>query len=812
MSSSTQTPFLKSVKEKLSAESSESDFLLIEDTPDYPKLAANGINFLWKAFPYALHTFQYIKASTTEPTRNVVKCYKNKNSAYKEAYAYNQKGYDVYFMVNEGDGRVIPPHRTSRSQDNISFISKCFIDTDNCPIEKVREYLDSVGITPHAEIESSPGRYHLYFDVIPASATPQNILQWKAVQNMLHRLGDETIKNPSKSLGMDKTMHDFSKLLRVPGFTHVKKLYTVRLVCHNEDLPLFSLDNLFTATGGQRYIDYNVTNYGKAEPSNVPDLDVPGASPIEPGDRYSSLQSLALHLANQTGTPASEHLSTFKSFVTNRLDNSDHVYLTKSGELTAKSKALFDSAFAKVATEIRHQPNSQQNLTASLLKSEDSTTISPWFLPDDFYTSAPNGFGDVVKQVLSNSLYPCAALSFGTFLTGLSLLKCKTHLTPHGSAPSLYTLNVAISGYGKGDPMTMLQNTFWHYGHGKLLANKIRSDRGVYEHLSSNNGYGLFLLDEVAPLLKTIQQKDASSHHAYIAEALLQLYSSGAMKGVSFGKVGKSTAKSGEKEIVIDNPMLAVCGFTVPYEFESLFSSDSVVKGLFQRFIPIVADITRVPKNELADKHAIIKSDLFASIPGATELDNDGNPVEALSNSPIVKMTYSPQALKEFRRIEDYYRDKLISSAKDPETAMYSGLYSRLAEQIERVATVLSTGEIDLPTLLYAVRFIESRHTATMAIADRTVLKGRGSVGIENETVVVDTLTKICKEENAVVVYKSDVYARCRRQFSSMKEFDQAINECVELRRITLVPGFKKNIKNARPGMGMKLGEIFDTK
>ena len=611
---------------------------------------------------------------------------------------------------------------------------------------------------------------------------------------------------------MDKTMHDFSKLLRVPGFTHVKKLHTVRLVCPNEDLSIHQLDDLFTLTGGQRYLDYNVTNYGKVEPSNVPDLDVsPDTAPIEPGDRYAALQSLALHLANQTDTPPQEHLSTFSNFIRTRLHNDDGVYLTPDNQLTAKSKALFDSAFRKVATEIEHSPTSAPNLTASLLKS-DEPTISPWFLPDDFYTSAPNGFGSIVQQVMQNSLYPCAALAFGTFLTGLSLLKCKTHLTPHGSAPSLYTLNVAISGYGKGDPMTMLQNTFWHYGHGKLLANKIRSDRGVYEHLSSNNGYGLFLLDEVAPLLKTIQQKDASSHHAYIAEALLQLYSSGAMKGVSFGKVGKSTAKSGEKEIVIDNPMLAVCGFTVPYEFESLFSSDSVVKGLFQRFIPIVADITRVPKNERADKHAIIKSDLFAAVPGTTELDNDGNPVEVLSNSPIVKMSYTPQALKEFRRIEDHYRDMLISSAKDPETALYSGLYSRLAEQIERVATVLSTGEIDLPTLTYAVQFIESRHKATMAIADRTVMKGAGSSSLEKETIIVDALTKICKEENAPVVFKREVYHRCRRRFSSMKEFDQAVSECVELQRITLVPGFKKaGEKGARPGMGMKLGDLFDT-
>lgn len=752
---------------------------------DVPEPSPIGIATLYRLFPYHLHTFQYMRDG-----KSLVRTYKDANTAYKEALSYNLQGYDVYFMVNEGDGIVHTGKRIARSQANVLALTACFMDTDNCPIEKVDAYLESIGLVPHLRVESSPGRFHLYFLIHSEEPLRHNVDRWKAVQHMLHRLGDPNIR-PS-SLGLDGTMHDYSKVLRVPGFMHIKKTFLVS-IRDEKDLPPYTLDDLYGMVGADNLL-YDLT----LTTSSVPDLN--SSSIIEPGERYTALQSLALSLAN---SPDPDNFATFETFVKTRLDNSDHVYLNPDNTLTSKSLALFTSATDKLQRETA--------LKLAHIRQSLEPKPSPWHLPDSFYLSAPNGFGDVVKQVMHYSLYPCAALAFGTFLTGLSILKSRTHLTPGGSSPALYTLNVAISGYGKGDPMALLQNMFVHLGVGKLIENRIRSDRGIYNHLAYNDGYGLFLLDEVAPLLKAIQDPKASSHHAFIAEAFLSLYSAGAMKGVSFGKLAASGTKKGEPEIIIDNPMLAICGFTVPSEFNKLFSEESVAKGLFQRFIPIVPEITYVKENENADKHALVKSDLFTSYMQANEVDETGAAVPSLHAPVRTRLRYTEEAHRHFLSISEGYRKTLIETAKDPEVAHTSGLYSRLAEQIERVASVLSFGDIDMTTLTYAQEFIESRHRAMLAVAGTIIQKTVVTSPIERETALVNAVARICSELDTDTITKRELYQRTRRSFKDVREFEESLKSAVELGQLVLIHDYirpNENRKRQRPQMGIRLGEV----
>lgn len=805
MSSSTRIRSSNFQKKDLESFTNETEFLFTEESsPDPSKIAAQGIDFLFNHFTYELHTFQFIKSFPDGKTASPVKTFTDKKKAFTTAFNYNKKGYDVYFMVNEGDGITHPGKRVPRSQQSVKELSKCFIDTDNCPVEKVRAYLDSLPLVPHIVIESSPGRFHFYFFIEPTEKVLVTIKHWKAVQNIMHRLGDPSIRQPAKTLGTDSTMHDFSKVLRVPGFMHTTKNFTVKVVEENTH-PYYTLSDLFTITNAESYLDYNLTTFGTDEPKIT--IDLSSTSIIHPGDRYATLQTLAMSLANQANGHAHEQLQQFTHFIKTRIDNTDEIYCTADGTITAKSLALFESAVAKVKLE-------EATKIESIKSSIGKPTPSPWSLTDEFYLTAPNGFGDVVKQVMEYSLYPCAALAFGTFITGLSIIRAKTHFTPGGSSPALYTLNVAPAGYGKGDPMTLLQNMFWSLGYGKLLSNEIRSDRGLYEHLSANLGLGIFLLDEVAPLLKAIQDENAKPHHANIAKAILQLYSASAMKGVSFGKVAKTSGKKSEPEIVIDNPMLALCSYTVPFEFERLFNTDSVAKGLFQRFIPIVAEICLVPSNPTADRHAIIKSDLFNPSMSAQELDDDGNPVEPLETPVRRKARYTGEAARLFAELKDKYRDALITAAKDPDTSHMSGLYSRLAEQIERIATVLSQDEISLGVVEYAARFIESRHQATLAVAHGTILKDRGSAAMEREEKLLRAIAKECTAQESAIVYKTDVYKKVRKTFSSIKEFDIAVAEAAELGKIALVPDYQKTSdktgKLYRKGLGIKLLDVLE--
>lgn len=748
--------------------------------------AAKGINLIF-SWDYSLYTFQFLGApGAGGRAHSIVKLYTptEKQKAFTDSLDYNAKGYDVYFMVNEGTSTVHPGKKTPRSQENVATLSKLFIDTDSCPIGQVNTYLDSINLTPHLTILSSTNRYHLYFYLAPEPKTPQTIYQWQTIQKLLHRLGDPTI-SPAK-IGMDATMHDFSKVLRVPGFLHIKKKTLVTIEA-STDLPFYNLNDLFT------YFDFNASlRPGSFNQffSSMPDLTA--QTIILPGDRFNTLQALTMHLANTTSKLEAKPI--YDSFVKQRLNNDDHVYY--NGTLTKKSLDLFNSAYEKISKERIEVLNSAEDLnsTNTVDSRETSKRISAWHLPDSFYLNAPNNFGSVVQQVMNHSTYPCAALAFGTFITGLSILKSRTHFTPGGSGPALYTLNVAVAGYGKSDPMALLQNLFCSLNVGRLIANDIRSDRGIYAHLAANTGIGIAILDEVAPLLKTIQKDDANTHHAYIAKAILMLYSAGTMRGISLGKVASTTSKKGEKEIILDNPMLAILGFTVPEKFKTVFSVDSITSGLLQRFIPIVPEILFVEKNENSNPHAIISSDLFsipASLIGASDINDEGEAVEPIESIVRQRMLYTPDARKLFESLCRDYRKKFIGAALNAESAAYASIYSRLTEQIERLATVLALDFITPDILDYSKQFLESRHEAQLNMLDNGMLSGEGSRSLEKTDLLYATLLRCREESKSKIVPKRELFRRLQRHFKNSRDFEEVLRDSVEAGKLVIMPNFR---------------------
>ena len=145
---------------------------------------------------------------------------------------------------------------------------------------------------------------------------------------MLHRLGSPTIKNPAKSIGTDATMNDYSKVLRVPGFRHISKGSYV-FACEENDIPNYTLDDLFTLTNAQAYLDYEEEQsfLRSDEPVEIPSLD-PSLPKLKAGERFQALQTLSMHLANTT--EQEEAYNTFYYFIRDRLDNPDNTYLDLS--------------------------------------------------------------------------------------------------------------------------------------------------------------------------------------------------------------------------------------------------------------------------------------------------------------------------------------------------------------------------------------------------------------------------------------------------------------------------------------------------
>jgi P4 family phage/plasmid primase-like protien len=102
----------------------------------------------------------------------------------------------IFFMVNEGDG-------LGRSSENVTRVRALFIDLDGAPLEPVL----CAPLSPHAIVNSSPGRYQVYWMI---EGCPLN--RFEGLQMALARKFDG-----------DRSVRDLCRVMRLPGFYHQKK-------------------------------------------------------------------------------------------------------------------------------------------------------------------------------------------------------------------------------------------------------------------------------------------------------------------------------------------------------------------------------------------------------------------------------------------------------------------------------------------------------------------------------------------------------------------------------------------------------------
>jgi hypothetical protein len=127
---------------------------------------------------------------------------------------YN-KSAGVFVTVNETDGK-------GRAAKNIERVRAVFVDLDGAPLP------GAFHVEPHVVVESSPGRWHLYWLVRDCSRDEFAPLQ----------------KRLAAHYGGDKAVHDLPRVMRLPGFVHRKrKPFRSRLVEAHDHL-IYSVEEV----------------------------------------------------------------------------------------------------------------------------------------------------------------------------------------------------------------------------------------------------------------------------------------------------------------------------------------------------------------------------------------------------------------------------------------------------------------------------------------------------------------------------------------------------------------------------------------
>lgn len=108
----------------------------------------------------------------------------------------NSSGSGVFVVVNATDGQ-------GRKKENITRIRAVFVDLDGSPLGPVLQ----APLSPHIVIQSSPDRYHAYW--------------------MVHEMPLNQFEHVQKALATryagDPSVCDLPRLMRLPGFLHLKK-------------------------------------------------------------------------------------------------------------------------------------------------------------------------------------------------------------------------------------------------------------------------------------------------------------------------------------------------------------------------------------------------------------------------------------------------------------------------------------------------------------------------------------------------------------------------------------------------------------
>lgn len=155
-------------------------------------------------------------------------------------YAYHHKKQSekcgAYVMVNAGDGN-------GRLKNNVVKVRAFFIDLDGSPWEPA-----AMALKPHMRVESSPGRWHLYWLVSDC-----RLDQFKPIQQAIAR-----------KYNGDKSCCDLPRVLRVPGFYHLKKQPVMSILTEVNDLPRYTTQQVIDGLG------LELAAMGKQELSSKP--------------------------------------------------------------------------------------------------------------------------------------------------------------------------------------------------------------------------------------------------------------------------------------------------------------------------------------------------------------------------------------------------------------------------------------------------------------------------------------------------------------------------------------------------------------
>ena len=183
------------------------------DEDDTPYGYDQAAHFLKRLDPEAkAFTFQCLPDSDKAKTKPII-LHGTLQQHWRTLLAQNDKGSGVFVTINETDLK-------GRTAKNIKRVRALFADLDGAPLEPVITSKPK----PHIVVNSSPGKFHIY---------------WLVSDVKLDAFGDKQ-KSLIERFDGDPAVHDLPRIMRLPGFLHRKGEPFLSRIISTHSAPAYS--------------------------------------------------------------------------------------------------------------------------------------------------------------------------------------------------------------------------------------------------------------------------------------------------------------------------------------------------------------------------------------------------------------------------------------------------------------------------------------------------------------------------------------------------------------------------------------------
>lgn len=631
---------------------------------------------------------------------------------------HQNQGLSVWFMVNEGNGEVATDKETARSQLSVTHLTACFVDTDNGDIRKLDKFCKAHDCPYHLLVNTSPNKYHAYFLLEKIEATPDNIAKWKAIQTTFLKLDKR----------FDRTMIDYSRVLRVPFFYHNKQEpFLIKAKQPQKDLAAYSLDDLFELTNAHEHFQRPEESRGFEYPEET----------IDSGARHQNLLAYLRSLTAKGLTDKQVLIDCGVGFA--RRNFTDFKPFMPGGGRYSDLEHNVDSVIA-------YQKQEEQQKLVEVLEEADRVKAKGFYHDPSFFFSCPNkAIADMVRCSTDQARYPCHAYDFAAILAMIGTMKSHLFVSSTGLPPVNYFLCFGPTGTGKAHSQKVIDHAMGSLGESACFFRAVKTEKGIYRALAENNSRALVMMDEIEDLLAQITngKMKVEAYTKNIKQVLLQMYT-------FYNQLYKSALTGNEKDkpYVIPNPHLNLIGYATPEALAKGFNVGSLKDGFLPRFSILSTPDVRVrnknavanPKldrdhirwiREVAMQGKGCKEEALEEIEeleheldemkGTKSAENKARKLEIEEKLRELKsggrvvgkatvIPFTDKALTMFNRFADKMDDLYSRDEENP----LRTIYTRVAEKAARMAVVIAEDKITTQVLDWCIEFAENQLKAEM--------------------------------------------------------------------------------------------------